>query len=204
MQPGKLTMKQWSCSNIFRVNATGYQAFVLEATGLKPDTIHEFFMDTELWDNVVLMTPQLYARAQVPGIFNPPQKGNNEVLTISAVHKVNEVARFLSISMKSIGSAASTLKTDRFGKMSFLVFFPLNIASWFSHDYNAASYRLDYKGYDMFYGGYGHVELAKPTYGSSGYTSLVLQDKSGTSVANRIFANRTPNKAIPVDNRGNI
>jgi hypothetical protein len=213
LSAGALTMVQWSCSNIFRVNTTGYKAFVLEATGLKPDTIHKFYMDTKGWPEVIMLTHASFAAAfydtyarthfGVDAIL-----ANPDLLIISLNRKVNEVNRFLRQSMAGLynsdGSpgAATVLKTNKYGKIKFLVFFPLNIAGWFSQDFNAPSYRLDYTGFELSRSNYG--ELLKPTYGSSGYTSLILQDASGTSVAQRIFANRTPNKTIPDDPRGNL
>ena len=211
LEAGALTVQQWSCSNLFRVNSTGYKAFVLEATGLKPSTIHKFYMDTEQWPECIILDQARFKAAQ----YDPKRKsnpgkvpGSAETLLLSSKRKVNEVNRFLQLAMKDLydGSGnpgpATVLKTDTRGKIRFLVFFPLNVAGWFSQDFNAPSYRLDYSGSDFFHSGYG--EKLKPTYGSMGYTSLVLMDESGQSQAGRVFANRTPNKTIPDDPAGNI
>lgn len=213
MESGELTMNQWSCSNIFRVNATGYKAFVINCTGLKANTVHKFYVDTEWWPEVVLLTQSLFDAAHDPDIYQRDRAeslraANPEYLFISGGSvEVNEVAKFLTLAMNKLYNAdgspgpATVLKSDRYGKLRFIVFFPLNLAGWFSQDFHAESYRLDYRGYDI--SAYQDQYL-RPTYGSSGYTALVIQDGTGTSQASRIFANRTPNKTIPYDSRGNI
>ena len=96
---------------------------------------------------------------------------------------------------------ATILKSNEFGKIRVLVFFPLSVARWFSQDFNAQSYRLDYTGYES--SEYGKPE-EKPTQGSQGYTMISLENEDRTSIAKRVFANRTPIKIIPPDAKGNI
>jgi hypothetical protein len=221
LEAGQLTMQQWSCSNIFRVNTTGYKAFILKATGLKANTVHQFYVDTEFWPETVLVTQSLYNQSQYSWRRDPSRQGTNDLwrdlkseiaahpdlLLVSPDDRINEVTKFLSLAFGKLYTSSgapgpdTVLKTDQYGKMTFVVFFPLALAGWFSQDFNARAYRLNYSGYDMqtLQG-----EKMTPTYGSSGYTSLVLQDSTGTSQASRIFANRTPNKTIPYDSRGYI
>ena len=206
---GKFTIVQWSCSNAFRVNATGYKAFILEATGLKPNTIHKLYLDTEVWQNVILLNQALFDASK----YEPRRSSKKdkeigaETLVLSRNNKVNELGRLLNLAMQKLynpdGSPtnATILKSNEFGKIRVLVFFPLSVARWFSQDFNAQSYRLDYTGYES--SEYGKPE-EKPTQGSQGYTMISLENEDRTSIAKRVFANRTPIKIIPPDAKGNI
>lgn len=234
LQGGKLTIQQWSCSNNFRVNSTSYKAFVLEATGLKPNTIHKLYLDSQEWTNTILMKQSLLTAA-----FYEPRRfysmwgsqthlsgatisgeSVNDVLVTSWVNKVNEVGRFLNIAMSKLYDSNGNptqdtiIQTDASGKCKVLVFFPLDFAGWFSQDFNAPSYALNYTGFGFneaentsstaYSDLTGYNAYLKPTVGSMGYTAISLESANRESVAVRVFANRTPNKILPSDPKGSI
>jgi len=184
------TIGCWACSNIFRTNAGGYKAFIIIATGLIPNTIHEFYLDTKVWN---------YRLALIAG-------GNTyEDFAIQGQngrwHFTGEMTSDVRDNLLDY-APGKVLKSDKSGKLVFMVFFPTDIAGWFSRDFNAPGYDGDVINNTSATP--GKAKFYTPTYGSSGYTSLIVQDKSGQSQAARVFANRTPNKTIPADNRGNI
>lgn len=202
LESGTLTMQTWACSNIFRTAAAGYKSFVLIGTGLKPNTIHKLHLDTIHWPYVVPMyagtntyVSAKIASATINGVYNFGAASSNWDL--------DSVDEFF------LNDNNIILKTNRSGQIVMLVYFPLDIAGWFSQDFNATSYNLD-AAYAASSGDPAkassliQAQLLTPTYGSSGYTTLVLMDATGSSQAVRVFANRTPNKTIPYDARGMI
>lgn len=239
LMAGSLTVKQWSCSNWFRINDTNYRAFVLQGFGLKPNTVHKLYMDTQNWPFVVSIDKDDFKAAFYDPVrrnkksfnqYNAESPVGDEGLIISTWRKVNELSRFLKQARARMVDADgnfladSTLTTDNQGKIRCLVFFPLEIAGWFSQDFNADSY-IESRGAEELaaqqpkawqiirrsftqgaskYTRSNNVGRIKPTGGSSGYSSIALKDETGQSIASRIFANRTPFKIIPYDPKGNI
>jgi hypothetical protein len=222
---GSLTLKQWSCSNWFRINDTNYRAFVLNAYGLKPNTIHSLYLDTETWPFAVSIDKDDFKAAYLDNKSAATRikyTGTNEVLIFSKTRKINELQRFLQQARNRMQDENgnflqdSILTTDNQGKIRCLVFFPLDLAGWFSQDFNASAYQQQatystsgwgkYRSYSSGsqYEADNFVSKLKPTGGSSGYSAISLKDSTGESVAERIFANRTPFKVIPYDPKGNI
>lgn len=219
LSTGTLTMIQWSCSNQFRVNSTNYRAFVLNATGMKPNTIHKLYMDTTEWPHAVNLTQALLDSAKYGAVMRNSKNYtklvnagtiNDQTLITSRQFKVNEVTQFLANARAALydkdgnPTAATQLKSDASGKMRILVFFPIELAGWFSQDFNATAYGETKTGTSSnpYEFGFNAGKL-KPTQGSSGYTSLELTNGSDSSAV-RVFANRTPTKTLPNDSKGTI
>lgn len=161
--PGTLNVRgitAWSCSSQFKINNTTYTAFVVECTGLKPKTIHKFFLDGVEQTNVA---PRTFGSSTgVGGGFNLSQ-----------------------------GTLGKPLITDAQGKVAFTVYVPINALPWIIN-------QLGLTG-----GIYQDKSTPKMTQGSSGYSKLTVSD-GGVSVAEKVVANRAPDKALPHDPRGNI
>lgn len=275
LSAGSITMYQWSCSNKFRANSSNYRAFVLNATGLKPNTVHKLFIDSEEWEHVVNLTIDLFraTRNSSPisplstsaasryfnfsgtyfagggssgfsginqsspfgnpyggtwGTVTPPPAAptwadtfkdfidiEKERLIASHTEGFNEMSILLGIARSRLynsdGSKASStiLTTDSGGQLRCLVFFPLDLAGWFSQDFNAGAYiEGDNTGIsgnkaNWNMGVIHNQHYLSPTVGSSGYNSI--QISNGTdSVAQRVFANRVPGKVLPADPAGTI
>ena len=222
LESGSMTMVTWACSNIFRTQAAGYKAFVLIGTGLKPKTVHKLYLDTVPWSYIVPLIPEeeSYVHATI-GLY-----GEQGIAASIASSSINGLYTFGNIGTDWVrdvpreGEQATAtffaneentiLKTDRRGRAVMLVFFPLEISGWFSQDFNAPSYQLDLAYETPTWNdsiaaqSLIQQKLLTPTYGSSGYTTLVLMDATGSSQAVRVFANRTPQKTIPHDARGAI
>jgi hypothetical protein len=218
MTPGAFSMAQWSCSNQFRVNSTNYRAFVIDVTGLKPNTIHRFYMDSVLWPHTCnLTTADLVVERIQPGWRDRKDSGRpyygSDLLYLAAStdRRINELTNLLAHSRAKLYNAdgspteATQIKTNASGQARFLVFFPLDLAGWFSQDFNATAYgeQAGTNGVTNPYHAYYGAGMLKPTQGSSGYTALELTNESDSS-AIRVFANRTPNKTIPFDPKGSI
>lgn len=215
LSAGSITMNQWSCSNKFRVNSTNYRAFVLHASGLKPNTVHKLYMDSEEWPHIVNLTTELFKSAYKDwgnrknwsgGVVG----GKPELLGASTKRKVNELlvlmANARSRLYNSDGSPSkhTILTSDSKGQLRCLVFFPLDLAGWFSQDFNATAYGETRVGSstNMYTTGYAQGKI-KPTHGSSGYNAIQITNGVDSS-AIRVFANRAPGKNIPADPMGTI
>ena len=220
LESGSLTMQTWACSNLFRTMAAGYKAFVLIGTGLKPNTVHKLFLDTVEWPYTVPMY-----NAAGTGSYNERADaivyGSDLIAADVSSQSINGIFTF-GVDVDYVWSDLTELgawtfwnndlfdtkvRTNRKGQFVCLVFFPLEVAGWFSQDFNAPSYNFDL----IYQSEWNNAtqsdiqeKLLQPTYGSSGYTTLVVQDNTGASQAVRVFANRTPNKTIPFDPRGFI
>lgn len=211
---GSLTLLQWSCSNKFRVNSTNYKAFILQATGLKPNTVHKLYMDSVEWPHVLTLTLDMIKQARYEPRWkkNSQGKANENLMTLvaSQKYKVNEITRFLSQSRARLynedGSPTNQtiIKTNAQGVAQILVFFPIDVAGWFSQDFNATAYGETQTGTSSHINNINYSSgKLKPTQGSSGYTSLELTNGTD-SFAIRVFANRTPTKTLPADPMGTI
>jgi hypothetical protein len=205
MSAGALSLTQWSCSNQFRVNSTNYRAFVLQATGLKPNTEHRLYLDGEEWAHAISITQDLFDYSHRAAVNrHPNNKATGELLAGSNAYKFNQLTQFLQVSRSRLyntdGSptAYTRFKTNASGYMRILVFFPLELAGWFSQDFNASGYFES--GSNTIANG---AQKLKPTLGSSGYSTIELSDHN-ESRAVRVFAGRTPNKVIPTDPKGTI
>lgn len=190
LEAGTLTMTEWSCSNIFRTFATGYKAFVLVGTGLKASTVHNLYVDGVDWGQ--------YTNAMKSGDADRPY-----VFRIRSA-SVNGTWFFDCKYDDTGGTTGDPLKTNASGQIAMIAFFPLDLAGWFSQDFNAVSYTYGGSDKGFIQTTYTSGGVLTPTYGSSGYSSIVLKDSTGQSIASRVFANRTPNKTIPYDPRGSI
>lgn len=93
-------IQAWSCSAQFRINKNSYTAFVVDCTGLKPNSIHKFYLDgVDQAQNVA------------PRKFGSGTSGNTN----------SPGFRF---SQKTLGRP---LVTDNQGKISFTVYVPIKI-----------------------------------------------------------------------------
>lgn len=209
---GSLTLVQWSCSNQFRVNSTNYRSFILKATGLKPNTIHKFYMDSVEWPHVINLTRDMFLASRYDSAWKGASASDlaSNVLAHSKKRKVNELTRFLANARAKLYNAdgtptdATIIKSNAQGQAEFMVFMPLDLAGWFSQDFNAEAYAETKigTGTNPYIIGYNNGKI-KPTQGSSGYTALELTNGVDSN-AMRVFANRTPSKVIPFDPKGTV
>ena len=97
----------WSCSANFRINHTNYTAFILECTGLKPNTLHTFRLDGEVYTDYV----------QDFGAFN---RGGTVILEAGTA----ELAK-----LERQGAPRSIL-SDAGGKARIVVYVPIRFNNW--------------------------------------------------------------------------
>ena len=228
LSAGTLSLIQWSCSNLFRANSTNYKAFVIEGTGLKPNTIHKLELDGEEWTHAVNLTQDLFSKAQKFYGTHKSHGGKGsmttgENLASSKAYQYSQANFFLAAARDRLYNSDGSrtdytyLKTDSSGKLRAIVFFPMSIAGWFAQDFNAEAYvetapgefvdgkYVAGKGTNATNTATNNKQIGlKPTVGSSGYATIRLVNADGTSEAIRVFAARMPGKNIPSDPKGSI
>ena len=156
------------------------------------------YLDTVIWDKIV----QLTTSSRETDLSWVGQKQTLKSKSIRGTLYFHEddikVVKDTSLTLTPNAEVVS----DRSGRIIMMVYFPLDIAYWFSQDFNAQAYELEFDSDES------QLSLRKrdvqPTGGSSGYTTIVIQDITGKSSVGRVFANRAPNKTIPEDPRGTI
>lgn len=183
---GTLTVRgvlTWSCSNQFRINAHTYTAYVVDCTGLKPNTIHKFYLDGQETNTTQLPVFTI----QRPWGVEASNKNNSRYGADMAFdYGLNDYG---GNAFKLFGFTMSgPLKTDAQGKLSFQVYTPIKDLAWVVGALGVTG--------GIYNNGPGILgSLFNPTGGSSGYSTLEVKDTN--SSAKLVVANRAPNKVLP-------
>ena len=165
-------LTNWSCSNQFRtsLNNSQYTAFILDCTGLKPSTKHDFILDGQNYNEFSYPRP---SRADPTGSQGLGFRRSQE--------------------LSSLGLGSYDLISDSTGKLSLTVYVPIRETRWIINQLGLT----------------GGIFSSGPinqgaTYGSSGYSTLEVQDLAKSSYAKLVVADRSPSKVLPNDAAGNI
>jgi hypothetical protein len=210
---GSMTVRgiqAWSCSNQFKTNLSQseFTAFVVDVTGLKPLTMHKFYMDGIENVNVA---PRQWGRATTSGAgFRLSQGTLGEKLISDKEGKLSFTVyiplKDLSWVVNALGLSDSKFIYSNVGfrKTQSALYEELaklqerykNILTKSSGDEFNKLKELNDRIQSQL------KQIQSFTYGSSGYS--LLEVKNTSSYAKMVVANRTPDKVLPYDSKGNV
>lgn len=142
----------WACSKNFKINNVTLRSIRVEVTGLKPNTVHKFYVDGQ--DLTAQCTP---------------------TYGINISTNYNRQARDI------IANLGKPLLSEPDGKLHFIFNAPISQSSWLQTIASSSN-------------------KAGVTFGSSGYTTLLVQ--ATNSVASKLVAQRTNTSTLAVTPAG--
>ena len=126
--PPKESSIAWSCSKLFAINNVRIQGMFLEATGLKPNTRHKFFVDGKDYSENCALIPQRKYLEAVAASDNNTDAWSNDP----------GIRAWFNLYQQYFDEAGDNLVSDSEGKLSILFTAPVSEYSWFSAISNSA------------------------------------------------------------------
>ena len=156
-------LTNWSCSNQFRVslNNSQYTGFILDCTGLKPNTKHDFFLDGKNYNGYS------YPR---PSIADLNGNGNREF----------GFRRSQNLSDLQLGSY--DLISDSSGKLSFTVYVPIKDRSWIINQLGLTGGIYSGSSSGSTQGSSGYTDLRVRDASDRSIAKLVVADRAPNKV----------------------
>lgn len=172
----KESTSAWACSKLFAINNIRVSAIFLTCTGLRPNTLHKFYVDGIDSTHACDFIPQ---QALLEALA-----ASDNILNSDLANDPGYIA-FMKLYNQAISDGVNNrLISNQEGKLTFVLFAPYknnddNTTQWFQ-GIQSSDYR---------------------TWGSSGYSTLMV--KGPRSIATKLVAERKLSSTLPLTPNGN-